>query len=122
VAGAAAADGVPPDTAGACSAAEAAGIRTLLANAPAPSKVETFKAVLRFTISKSHLHLGIFQQRSASSADIARDAASVVARLGRGQFARLSKFSVNPLLNAVSSHALESSLGLTNCDSFADPK
>jgi hypothetical protein len=47
----AAADGVPPVAAGVCSAAAAAGIMACVANAPAPTKAETFKAVLLFTVS-----------------------------------------------------------------------
>jgi hypothetical protein len=38
-------------------AAAAAGIEVRLANAPAPIKAETFKAVLLFMVSKSHLCL-----------------------------------------------------------------
>jgi hypothetical protein len=38
-------------------AAAAAGIKVRLANAPAPIKAETFKAVLLFMVSTSHLRL-----------------------------------------------------------------
>src|ERR1019366_9959864 len=41
------------------SAAAAAGIKVRLANAPAPSKADTFRAVLLFMVSTSHLHLRI---------------------------------------------------------------